>query len=269
MAAGRTTVATCRPRRTRPRHRSLPHRPDLSTGRLLLLDGHSLAYRAFYALPGGELLHHDGAADQRGLRLHVDADQRAARRGADPRRRRFRRLAQDVPLRDVRRVQGQPVQDARTSSRARSALVKEVLAALRIPSARGRGLRGRRRHRDAGHAAPRREGFDVLICTGDRDALPAGQRPRHRALPAQGRLRADPDDPGGGPGEVRPDAGAVPRLRGAARRPERQPARHPRRGGEDRAKWIVEFGVARRAGRRASTRSRARPATRCAPTSRR
>ena len=74
----------------------------------------------------------------------------------------------------------------------------------------------------------------MLVVTGDRDALQLVSDRRHGAVPAQGRLRADPVHPGGGRREVRPDARAVPRLRGAARRPERQPARHPGRGGEDR-----------------------------------
>ena len=80
-----TRVASCRQPADRPR--------------LLLLDGHSLAYRAFFALPGGELLDHDRAAHQRRLRLHLDADQRAARRGADPRRGRLRQVAPDLPPR--------------------------------------------------------------------------------------------------------------------------------------------------------------------------
>ena len=43
--------------------------------------------------------------------------------------------------------------------------------------------------------------------------------------------------------------GAVPRLRRAARRPERQPAEHPERGGEDRGQVGPRVRLARRAGR--------------------
>ena len=95
----------------------------------------------------------------------------------------------------------------------------------------------------------------------------AGQRPRHRALPAPRRQRDDPVHAGGGRGEVRPHAGAVPRLRRAARRPERQPAQHPRRRREDRREVGPRVRHPRRPGRPASTRSRARSATRCASTS--
>ena len=41
---------------------------------------------------------------------------------------------------------------------------------------------------------------------------PVGHRPRHGAVPAQGRLRADPVHPGGGRGAVRAHPGAVPGL---------------------------------------------------------
>ena len=61
---------------------------------------------------GRELLDDDRPADQRGLRLHLDADQRPARRGADPRRGRLRRRPQDLPHRGLRRVQGDPQGDA-------------------------------------------------------------------------------------------------------------------------------------------------------------
>ena len=51
MSGGRTTVANVPPAKKKSSTLQPAHRPDLSTGRLLLLDGHSLAYRAFYALP--------------------------------------------------------------------------------------------------------------------------------------------------------------------------------------------------------------------------
>ena len=35
-------------------------------------------------------------------------------------------------------------------------------------------------------------GFEVLIVTGDRDSFQLVSEPRHRAVPDQGRLRADP-----------------------------------------------------------------------------
>ena len=55
--------------------------PAETRPKLLLIDGHSVAYRAFYRPAGGELLHPNRTAHQRRLRLHLDADQRPARRG--------------------------------------------------------------------------------------------------------------------------------------------------------------------------------------------
>ena len=212
------------------------------------------ARRALAGLPrvlraaGRELLDDHRPADQRGLRLHLDADQHPARRAADPPRRRLRRRPQDVPQRDLRRVQGQPVREPD-----------------RLPRPGQPGPGGARR-RCASRSSPPRatrpttssprspsqaveQGMDVLIATGDRDALQLVNDARHRALPAQGRLRHDPVHAGGGRGQVRPDPGAVPRLRRAARRPERQPAEHPERGGEDRGQVGPRVRLPRRAGR--------------------
>ena len=103
----------------------------------------------------------------------------------------------------------------------------------------------------------------MLICTGDRDALQLVSDQVTVLYPRKGVSDLCAHDPGGDGGEVRADAGAVPRLRGAARRPERQPAQHPARGGEDRDQ--VGRGVRRprragRAGRRGQGQGRRRAA---------
>ena len=69
-------------------------------------------------------------------------------------------------------------------------------------------------------------------------------------------------------GQVRPDAAAVPGLRGTARRPLRQPARHPRRGGEDRRQVdprVRQPHRARGPGRRGPRQDRRRAARSPAP----
>ena len=111
------------------------------------------------------------------------------------------------------------------------------------------------------------DGFDVLICTGDRDTFQLVGRARHRALPEARRLRAGPDDAGRGAGALQPQPRAVPGLRRDPWRPVGQPAQHPERGGEDGGQ--VDRPVRRRStsSSPASTRSRARPGTPCAPTS--
>ncbi len=197
--------------------------------RLLLLDGHSLAYRAFYALKDANIVTTTGQHTEGCLRLHVDADQRATRRAADPRRGGVRRFPQDVPHRDVRRVQGQP-----------DVVASRVLR----PGRSGQGGAGRAAH-PVGSRRTAYEADDVIatlargrrprvstcfICTGDRDAYQLVDDHVTVLYPRQRRIRPRPHDAGGGAGEVRPDSGAVPRLRGAAWRPVGQPAEHSRRG---------------------------------------
>ena len=91
--------------------------------------------------------------------------------------------------------------------------------------------------------------MDVLIVTGDRDALQLVSDRVTVLYNSRGRVGHAPLHPGRGRGEVRPHPGAVPRLRGAARRPQRQPARHPRGGGEDRHEVDPAVRLAHRAGR--------------------
>ena len=212
------------------------------------------ARRALAGLPrllraaGGELLHDDRPADERGLRLHVDADQHPARRAAHPPRRRLRRRPQDLPQRDLRRVQGQPLREPDRLPRARSAWSRRCWRALRVPVITAENYEADDVIATLTVQAVE-QGMDVLIATGDRDALQLVNDARHRAVPAQGRLGHDPVHAGGGRDQVRPDAGAVPRLRRAAGRPERQPAEHPERGGEDRGQVGPRVRLPRRAGR--------------------
>ena len=152
---------------------------------------------------------------------------------ADPRRRRVRRLAQDVPLRAVRRLQGQPHRDPRR---------------LQGPGRPGQGGAARRcasrasrpratRPTTSSPRSPPRPRARASTCS----SAPATATPSSWSAttsPCSTRARASPSWAGSTPAAVQEKygltPGAVPRLRGAARRPERQPAQHPRRGGEDR-----------------------------------
>ena len=134
-------------------------------------DGHSLAYRAFYALPVENFSTTDRAAHQRGLRLHLDADQRPARREADARRRRLRLSRAHLPPRGSSPSTRPTATRRPTSSAGQVSLIYEVLDALRHPRLSRGGLRGRRHHRDAGRRRPRRGTWTSLIVTGDRDAF--------------------------------------------------------------------------------------------------
>ena len=111
-------------------------------------------------------------------------------------------------------------------------LVKEVLKALNIAYRREGGLRGRRRDRHPGHPGG---GAGVRGADLHRRPrrVPAGQRQRHGALPAQGGVRPGPDDSEGGGGEVLRHPGALSRPGRAGRGVQRQPARGAGRRAQD------------------------------------
>ena len=90
--------------------------PD--TQRLLLLDGHSLAYRAFFALPVENFStttgqHTNAVYGFTSMLINVLRDEQPTHVGG-----RLRQVPADVPPAGVRRVQGGPQQDARRSSPA-------------------------------------------------------------------------------------------------------------------------------------------------------
>ena len=130
---GRSSPRCCDVRRARRGRRADGSVPGLSVSATRVACRDSLnaapapARRPLPGLPGllrpagRELLHHDGAADQRGVRLHLDADQRAARRAADAHRRRLRRLPPLVPHRAATRTTRPAAARPRPIRRARSA----------------------------------------------------------------------------------------------------------------------------------------------------
>ena len=136
-----------------------------------------------------------------------------------------------------------------TDFRGQVSLVQEVLAALHVPVAHGRELRGRRRHR---HAHRRRRSSRAWTCSSaPATATRSSWSTTHVTVlyPRKGVSDMTRFTPEAVRDQVRPHAGAVPRLRGAARRPERQPAEHPERGGEDRGQVDPRVRLPRRAGR--------------------
>ena len=148
----------------------VPETSESTRPRLLLLDGHSLAYRAFFALPVENFATATGPAHQRGLRLHLDAGQRAARRGAHPRGGRLRQVATDLPARAVPRLQGQAQQDAR---RVRQPAAADPAGARRAATSSTFELDGFEADDIIATLATQAlaEGMEVLILTGDRDSI--------------------------------------------------------------------------------------------------
>ena len=200
--------------------------------RLLLLDGHSLAYRAFFALPVENFQTTMGIPTNAvygftSMLINQLRDEQPTHVG----------VAFDVSRRTFRNETYAEYKAGRSESPAdfkgQVSLIQEVLAALRIPTV---GVEGFEADDVIATLATQAQaqGMRVLIGTGDRDAIQLVNQHGDRALPAARRLRAGALHTRGGPGALRPDPGAVSGLRRAARRPERQPAEHARRRGEDR-----------------------------------
>ena len=137
--------------------------------RLLLLDGHSLAYRAFYALPVENFStttgqHTNAVYGFTSMLINLLRDEQPTHVG----------VAFDVSRQTFRTEVFADYKANRTKSpdefAGQVSLVKEVLAALRITALEVDGYEAddviATLVTQAGEA-----GFDVLICTGDRDAL--------------------------------------------------------------------------------------------------
>ena len=119
--------------------------------------------------------------------------------------------------------------------RSQMPLIREVLDALKIPVLEIEGVEA-----DdviatlATQAAD--EGTDVVVVTGDRDTFQLVRDPHLKVLyNKRGVSDYALYDEAGIIERTRRDPGAVPRLRGAARRHERQPARRPGHRREDRS----------------------------------
>ena len=133
-----------------PRARPTPTRP-----RLLLLDGHSLAYRAFFALPVENFStttgqHTNAVYGFTSMLINVLRDEQPTHVGVafDKSRQTFR-LEEYAEYKAKRNK----TPDEFTSQLP---LINEVLDALHIRHLEHRGLRGRRHHRHAGHRGARR-----------------------------------------------------------------------------------------------------------------
>jgi DNA polymerase-1 len=215
--------------------------------RLLLLDGHSLAYRAFFALPAENFRTGTGADHQRGLRVHLDAHQPAPRRGAHAPRGGLRRVPQDLPLEKFVEYKAN-----RSSTpddfRGQVDLIKEVLKALAIPFF---GVEGFEADDVIATLTAQAEadGFQVAITTGDRDAFQLVSDNVMVLYPTRGVSELGRIDPAAVKERYGLTPEQYPRLRGAARRPQRQPAQHPRRRGEDGGQVGARVRLARRAHR--------------------
>jgi DNA polymerase-1 len=211
-----------------------------SAPRLLLLDGHSLAYRAFYALRDANMVtttgqHTEGVYGFTSMLINVLRDEQPTHVV----------VAFDVSRQTFRTEAYSEYKANRVSSPPEFAgqidLVKDVLEALRIPSIEKDGYEADDIIATVTTRAEA-EGLDVLILTGDRDAFqlvsdrvtvlyprrgvsdltrmtPEAVREKYGLSPAQypdfAALRGDPSD-------------NLPKIPGV--------------GEKTAAKWVVEFG---------------------------
>ncbi len=143
--------------------------PGEPVGRLLLLDGHSLAYRAFFALPVENFSTTTGQPTNAvygftSMLINVLRDERPTHIA----------VAFDVSRRSFRNERYAEYKAGRSETPApfkgQVSLIEEVLAALHIPTVSREGYEADdviATLSTQAHAA----GFDVLICSGDRDAF--------------------------------------------------------------------------------------------------
>ena len=216
-----------------PCHRPAPApAPDASARpRLLLLDGHSLAYRAFFALPVENFStttgqHTNAVYGFTSMLINVMRDEVPTHVGVafDKSRQTFR--LEEYPEYKAKRNK---TPDEFSSQLP---LIQEVLDALHIPHLELEGYEA-----DDIIATLTTQavaaGFEVLILTGDRDSLQLVTETSTVLYPMRGVSELARMTPGGRRGEVRRAAVPLPRDRGAGRRGLRQPAGHPRRRAED------------------------------------
>ncbi len=137
--------------------------------RLLLLDGHSLAYRAFFALPVENFSTTTGQPTNAvygftSMLINVLRDEKPTHVG----------VAFDVSRDTFRQAEYSDYKANRSKSpdefKGQVSLVKEVLAALRVATIEKDGFEADDVIATLATQAVA-EGFEVLICTGDRDTL--------------------------------------------------------------------------------------------------
>ena len=212
--------------------------------KVMLIDGNSLTYRAFFTLPtdmataSGQITNavfgftsmfinilKDHTPD--GVLVTFDRPEPTFRHEANPEYKANRTAAPDI----LRQQMG---------------LVREVLAALRSPSstsAVGKRTTSIATLATRGEAA----GHDVLIVTGDRDSYQLVHDPHIKVLyNRRGVSDYSLYDEAGIAEKTGVTPDLYPQYAALARRPERQPRRGPRGGGEDRGEADQRVRRARR-----------------------
>ena len=197
----------------------------------MLLDGNSLAFRAFYALPAENFKTQGGLTTNAvygftAMLINLLRDEQPTHIAA----------AFDVS-RQTFRLDKYPEYKAGRSAtpdefRGQIDITKEVLAALGITVLAEPGFEADDVIATLATQAED-EGYRVLVVTGDRDSLQLVSDDVTVLYPRKGVSELTRFTPEAVVEKYGLTPHAVPRFRRVARRPERQPSRHSRRGGED------------------------------------
>ena len=199
--------------------------------KLMLIDGHSIAYRAFFALPVENFStvtgqHTNGVFGFTSMLINVLRDEAPTHLG----------VAFDVSRRTFR-SEIYPEYKANRSTtpdefRGQLDLVKEVLKALNIPFVEKEGFEA---DDVIGTLATQAEaqGYEVLICTGDRDAFQLVSENVTVLYPRKGVSDLGRMTPAAVRGAVLRHPRPLPGPGGAGRGVQRQPARGAGRRAED------------------------------------
>ena len=216
------------------------------TDRLLLLDGHSLAYRAFFALPVENFATTTGQPTNAvygftAMLINVLRDEKPTRVA----------VAFDRSEPTFRHEQYVEYKAGRTKApdefRSQISLIFEVLDALGIRHLSAAGYEADDIIATLATQASA-EGDDVLIVTGDRDTFQLIDDHVTVLYNSRGVSDMKRYDPASLVEKYGLTPAPVPRLRRPARRPERQPALHPRRRREDRDQVDRRVRLAREPG---------------------
>ena len=209
--------------------------------KLLLLDGHSLAYRAFFALPVENFStstgqHTNAVYGFTSMLINVLRDEAPTHVGGG-----LRRVAQDLPAAEYPEYKaGRSATPTEFSGQL--PLLREVLDALRVKHLGVEGFEADDVIATLTHRAVE-QGHEVVICTGDRDAFQLVSDKVTLHLPGARGVRGLADGPRGGHREVPRAARALqrPRRAASARRATTCPA-CPGVGPKTAAKWLGQYG---------------------------
>ena len=208
----------------------------------MLIDGNSLTYRAFFALPT-DLATASGQVTNAvfgftSMLINLVRDHKP-----DRDRGRLRPARADVPPRAGRRPTRPTATRRPTSSASRWAWSARSLETLRHPDPRGGGLRGRRHHRHARHPGPRRRATTSSSSPATATATSSSRTRTSRSSTTSGACRTTPSTtrPASRSAPASPRRCTCSTPRCAATRPTTCPA-CPGVGEKTAAKLINTYG---------------------------